>query len=179
MRRIWLVVAVMAVGVLAVGAAQAMAAKSKSKSKAPKTVTTTVSCKVSLGTLSAPGETAVIPPAAQGSQYGPVHCGGAIGSGIQSDTFKLMDSGDVQGKYAQYFGTGTVHGSFSLTPDDTGAPSSTTTFANVSYTGTMNVAGGTGAYKKATGKGTLKCSSNDGVHFSCTSKLKLSQPPAA
>jgi len=95
LRRIWLVVAVMAVGVLTVGAAQAMAAKSKSKSKAPKTVITTVSCKVSLGTLSAPGETAVIPPAAQGSQYGPVHCGGAIGSGIQSDTFKLMDSGDV------------------------------------------------------------------------------------
>lgn len=66
-----------------------------------------------------------------------------------------------------------------MTPDDTGAPSSTTTFANVSYTGTINVAGGTGAYKKVTAKGTLKRSSNDGVHFSCTSELKLSQPAAA
>ncbi len=179
MRRIWLVVAVMAVGVLAVGATQAMAAKSKSKSKARNTVTTTVSCKISIGTMSAPGEAAVVPPAAQGSQYGPVHCGGATGSGVQSDTFKLMDSGDVQGKFAQYFGTGTVHGSFVLTPDDTGAPSSTTTFANISYTGTMTVAGGTGSYRKATGNGTLKCSSNDGVHFSCTSKIKLSQPAAA
>jgi len=169
----------MAVGVLAVGAAQALAAKSKSKSNAHKTVTATVSCKISIGTMSAPGETAVVPPAAQGSQYGPVHCGGGIGSGVQSDTFKLMDSGDVQGKFAQYFGIGTVHGSFSMTPDDTGAPSSTTTFANVSYTGTINVAGGTGAYKKVTAKGTLKCSSNDGVHFSCTSRFKLSQPAAA
>ena len=175
MRRIWIVVAVMAAGVLAVGATQAMAAKSKSK-KAPKAATRTVSCKISIGTMSAPGETAVVLPAAQGSQYGPVRCGGGIGSGIQSDTFKLMDSGDVTGKFAQYFGTGTVHGSFSMTPDDTSAPSSTTTFANVSYTGTMNVAGGTGAYKKVTAKGTLKCLSNDGVHFSCSSKFKLVQP---
>ena len=43
----------------------------------------------------------------------------------------------------------------------------------------MTVAGGTGAYKKANGKGTMKCSSIDGVHFSCTSKIKLSQPAAA
>lgn len=179
MRRIWLVVAVMAVGVLAVGATQAIAAKSKSKSKkTPKTVTTTVSCKISIGTMAASGETAVDPTAAQGSQFGSLRCGGGVGSGVQSDTFQSLDSGDLQGKFAQYFGTGTVHGSFSMTPDD-GAPSSTTTFSNVSYTGTMNVAGGTGAYKKATGKGTLKCASADSVHFNCTSKVKLSRPAAA
>ena len=41
---------------------------------------------------------------------------------------------------------------------NSGAPSAIATLANVSYTGTINGAGGTGAYKKATGKGTLKCS---------------------
>jgi hypothetical protein len=41
------------------------------------------------------------------------------------------------------------------------------------------VTGGTGAYRKAKGKGTLKCASVDGVHFACTEKLKLTLSPAA
>ena len=100
-----------------------MAAKSKSKSKAPKTVVRG-DLQVHGGHVTADGETAVVPPAAQGSQYGAVQCGRVIGKGIAVDKFKLMDSGDVQGKCSQYFGLGTVHGRFSLTPEDTGAPSS-------------------------------------------------------
>jgi hypothetical protein len=122
---------------------------------------------------------AVIPPVQQGSQYGPLRCGKLLGSGIQAESFTLLDSGDLQGKYAQYFGTGTVHGTFALTPQDTGPPSSTTTFANVAYTGTVDVLGGTGAFRKAAGKGKLACASTDGVHFSCTETVRIALAPVA
>jgi hypothetical protein len=176
LRRIWLVVAAMAMGLLAVGVTQAVAAKTKAK---PKAKAVKVSCKASVGTMPAAGDDSVIPPVQEGSQYGAVHCAKLWGSGIQADSFTLLDSGDLQGKYSQYFGTGTVHGTFALTAEDTGPPSSTTTFASVSYTGTVDVTGGTGALKKASGKGTLACASTDGVHFGCTETVKIALPPAA
>jgi hypothetical protein len=66
-----------------------------------------------------------------------------------------------------------------MTPADTGPPSSTTTFAAISYSGTATVAGGTGAYKRAKGKGTMKCSSTDGVHFTCSDTVKVVLPTPA
>jgi hypothetical protein len=174
LRRIWLVVAAMAMGLLTGGATQALAAKTKAK---PKSKAVKVSCKASVGTMPAAGDDSVIPPVQQGSQYGPIHCGKLLGSGIQAESFTLLDSGDLQGKYAQYFGAGTVHGTFALTPQDTGPPSSTTTFASVAYTGTVDARGGTGAFRKAAGKGKLACASTDGVHFSCTETVKIALPP--
>lgn len=102
-----------------------------------------------------------------------------FGGGIAANEFKLLDSGDLQGSWTQYFGVGTIHGKFSLTPADTGPPSSPTTFAAISYTGTATVDGGTGAYKKATGKGTMNCSSADGVHFTCSDTVKVVMPAPA
>jgi hypothetical protein len=58
----------------------------------------------------------------------------SLGWGVEKDSFKVPDSGDTVGNYAQYFGGGSVHG-----------------------------------------KGTLKCSSGDSVHLTCTEKLKLKQ----
>jgi len=168
--------AIMAMGVLAVGVTQAMAAKPKAK---PKAKPVKVTCKASVGTMPAAGEDSVLPPVQQGSQYGAVHCAKLLGSGVQADSFTLLDTGDLQGKYAQYFGVGTIHGTFALTADDTSPPSSTTTFASVSYTGTIKVTGGTGAFKKATGQGTLKCASVDGVHFTCNETVRVTVPAAS
>jgi hypothetical protein len=177
LRRIWLVVAAMAMGLLLVGVASAAAAKTKAKTT-PKPVKFKVTCKSSVGTVPAADDNAVVPPADHGSQYGSVRCGKVFGGGIQADSFKLLDTGDLQGSWAQYYGVGTIHGQFALTPADTGPPSSTTTFSAVTYSGTVTVAGGTGAYKKATGKGTMNCSSTDGVHFACSDTVKVVLPPS-
>ncbi len=91
-------------------------------------------------------------PAAQGAQYGTVHCAGAsFGWGVEKDSFKVPDSGDTVGDYVQYFGTGSIRGKFDLTPDQNGDVSSTD-FTSESWTGTLTVTGGTGTLAKASGK---------------------------
>ena len=176
MKRKWLVVAAMAVGLLVIGATSALGAKPAATSKPVKFK---VTCKSSVGDVPAAGDDSVVPPVDQGWQYGAVRCGKVFGGGIAANSFKLLDSGDLQGSWTQYFSVGTIHGKFSLTPADTGPPSSPTTFANVSYAGTATVDGGTGAYKKVTGKGTMKCSSDDGVHFTCSDTVKVVMPAPA
>jgi len=49
----------------------------------------------------------------------------------------------------------------------------TNSFAASSYTGTITIKGGTGAYQKAKGTGTLTCQSPDSVHLTCVEHLKL------
>jgi hypothetical protein len=172
----WLVVAAMAMGLLALGATSALGAKPAASAKPIKFK---VTCKSNVGDVPADGDNAVVPPVDQGWQYGTVHCGKVFGGGIAANSFKLQDSGDLQGSWTQYFGVGTIHGKFAMTPADTGPPSAPTTFANVSYAGTVTVTGGTGAYKKAKGKGTMKCSSIDGVHFTCSDTVKVKMPAPA
>src|SRR5438270_7199173 len=101
----------MAMGLLAIGATSALGAKSK-KTVTPKPITFKVTCKSSVGTVPGAGDDSVVPPVDQGSQYGAVHCGKVFGGGIAADSFKLLDSGDLQGSWAQYYGVGTIHGKF-------------------------------------------------------------------
>lgn len=169
-RRTYLVGTALTAGSLAAGVAIAPAASTKPK---PKPVA--VVCATSVTTQIPPGDTQVVPPVTQGTDYGSVKCGGKLfGRGVQVDRFTVPDSGDTVGSYAQYFGTGSIHGKFDLTPDE--APTTTaTTFQATTYTGTVTVGGGTGAYVGAKGTGTAKCQSPDGVHTSCTVRLKLKQ----
>ena len=178
MKRKWLVVAVMAVGLLVIGATSALGAKPAAKAK-PKPVKFKVTCKSNVGDVPADGEDSVVPPVDQGWQYGAVQCGKVFGKGIAANKFALQDSGDLDGMWSQYYRVGTIRGKFTMTPEDTGPPSSPTTFAAISYTGTATVDGGTGVYRKAKGKGTMNCSSSDGVHFSCTDTVKVTLPPPA
>lgn len=178
MKSKWLVVAVMAVGLLVIGATSALGAKPKANAT-PKPVKFKVTCKSTVGDVPADGDDAVVPPVDQGWQYGAVQCGKVLGKGIAANKFALQDSGDLAGSWSQYYSVGTIHGKFSMTPADTGPPSSPTTFATVSYAGTATVDGGTGAYKKAKGNGTMNCSSTDGVHFTCSDTVKVTLPPPA
>ena len=178
MKSKWLVMAVMAVGLLVIGATSALGAKPAAKAK-PKPVKFKVTCKSNVGDVPADGDNSVVPPVDQGWQYGSVRCGKVFGPGIAANKFALQDSGDLQGSWSQYYRVGTIHGTFAMTPADTGPPSSPTTFATVSYSGTATVDGGTGAYRKAKGKGTMNCSSTDGVHFTCTDTVKVTLPPPA
>ena len=178
MKRKWLVVAAMAVGLLVIGATSALGAKPAANAK-PKPVKFKVTCKSNVGDVPADGDDSVVPPVDQGWQYGAVQCGKVFGNGIAANKFSLQDSGDLEGTWSQYYSVGTIRGKFTMTPADTGPPSSPTTFAAISYTGTATVDAGTGAYKKAKGQGTMNCSSTDGVHFTCTDSVKVTLPPPA
>ena len=167
--RIWRVGAVIAVGALSVGVAVAPAKKTRVLAK-QKAVAST--CHASVATAIPAGSSTVTPASEDGTQYGSVVCG-KLGSGVQASAFRALSSGDLQGKYTDYFGAGSVRGKYVLAPADTSlTPPS---FASVAYAGTVTVDGGTGIYRLAKGKGTLTCSSSDGLHMSCTAKLKLTR----
>jgi hypothetical protein len=134
-------------------------------------------CNISLGTVPPPGSATVDQPPSQGAQYGAIHCAtGTFGFGVEKTSFKVPDSGDTVGSYVQYFGAGTIHGKFDLTPTEGSGALSSTNFTNESWAGTVTVSGGTGTFAGAAGKkGTLKCTSGDTVHLTCTEKLPLKQ----
>jgi hypothetical protein len=169
-RRICLVGIAIAAASLVIGVEVASAA---AKSSAAKPVV--LKCHISLSTAPPPGSSTVNQPPAQGTQFGAIHCPTAsFGGGVESDSFKVPDSGDTLGNYSQYFGAGSIHGSFNLTPEEGSGSLSATNFESESWTGTVTVTGGTGVYAKAAGKkGVLKCTSPDTVHLTCTEKLTL------
>jgi hypothetical protein len=174
--RICVVGTAIAVVPFAVGLSVAGAATKKPTKPAVKTVA--LKCHISLGTLPPAGSAAVDQPPTEGAQYGTVRCGGpGFGSGVQRNTFKVPDSGDTVGNYAQYFGGGSIHGKFDLAPQEGSGSLSSSSFQSEAWTGTVTVTGGTGVFAKATGKkGTLSCTSDDTVHLTCTEKLKLTTP---
>lgn len=167
-RRIYVGGTVIIAASLAVFVGTALAA---SPSKA-KTKTVVFNCHINLTTEAPPGQQAVDVPPSRGTQYGLAHCG-SFGGAVQAASFKVPDSGDMVGGYAQYFNAGTLHGKFDLQPL-TGLEPSSTTFESQDWAGTVTVTGGTGTWAKASGKkGTLKCTSPDSVHLRCTEKIKL------
>jgi len=144
------------------------------KGTAAKSVAT-LKCHITLSTVPPPGSPSVNQPPAQGAQYGPAHCPKA-GSGIESTTFTVPASGDTVGSYALYFGTSSVRGKFNLIPNEGSGDLSATNFESESWVGTFTVTGGTGTYAGAAGKkGTIKCTSGDSVHVTCTEKIGLTK----
>ncbi len=161
-RRICLVGAALSVCSLAFVAGSAAAAGTPSKTGQK------VACKTNTGIMIPAGQTTVSPPAQQGTEFGSVRCAKLFGSGTQWDSFTVPASGDTVAKYVLYFRTGTLYGKYDLTPQ--GESSS---FLETDWTGTMKVAGGTGAFKGITGAGTMVCKTLDGVHSTCTDRLRL------
>jgi hypothetical protein len=165
-RRINLAGAALCVCSLAFVASSATAASTKSKAKA--SPTQKVACSSKTSTSIPAGETSVAPPLQQGDDYGTISCAKLFGAGVQKDAFVVPASGDTVAKYWLYFGAGTLHGTYDLSPQ--GEPAN---FLETDWTGTMKVLGGTGAYKGVTGTGTMTCKTLDSVHTTCTDKLKL------
>jgi hypothetical protein len=169
------IAAVLIIGVASALAATSTASKGGKKSKTPSTVTAKVSCASALLLQVPPGATDVSPASQDGTEMGTTTCS-PVGKGVEVQSFTTEDSGDVAGKWQAWFSTGTVFGTFTMTPSDNTPPTTTTSFSQASYTGTFIVKGGAGAYAKATGNGTLSCSTTDAVHFSCTQKGKVTLP---
>ncbi len=179
MKRIWLLGAVIA-GILILGVATALAAgphaskKAGGKSKST-TSTTKLTCASALQLQVPAGATDVTADELTGTEGGKTACK-PLGSGAEFESYTTDDSGDVSGKWQQWFNTGSMYGTFTLTPSDNNQPPSSTTFSQASYTGTLIIKNGTGADAKSTGTGTLKCTTNDSVHFACTEKATLILP---
>jgi hypothetical protein len=173
LRRICLVGAGV-LGTLVFSVSMASAAKTH---KAPKVKPTKVSCKLAMAVAIPDGDTTLALPAESGNMLGSASCGNLLGSGVENAAFALQDTGDLTGKIKLYFGTGTIKGTFDLSPGDSQMPTPGS-FQTQDYTGTAVVAGGTGAYKGVTGTATLVCTSSDSVHLACTEKLKLKRAKA-
>jgi hypothetical protein len=150
-------------------------AASSSTSKKPKPIKVTAQCTSNVSIVVPAGQQGITPPVNSGHEYGSISCP-KVGSGVISQSLTQDDAGDLTGTYTAYFATGSVHGKYTLTQQP-GLPSSTTGFFSATFLGTSTVAGGTGTYKNITGKGTWNCSTMDGVHTTCTGKLKVVLPP--
>jgi hypothetical protein len=172
-RRIYLAAIAIVASSLAVAIVVAPAG-AKTKHKTKLVVSAKVTCHVSEAIVPPAGSDEVVPPVNQGQAYGSAACG-SLGSGVQSASMVLQESGDTTGTWWKYFKTGAVYGTYDLTPGAS-LPTNPTNFAAGSYTGTLVVTGGTGADKGITGTGTSACSTPDSVHFSCTEQLKLLVP---
>lgn len=170
-RRICLVGAAVCAFPLAFGVAAAAAAKSHKPPAAKKAQAVKVTCTTNVAIMIADGETSVVPPVAQGTEYGSARCGKQFGGGVQSDTFTIPDSGDTVAKFVLYFREGSIHGTYDLSPQETSL-----NFLETDYKGTLKVAGGTGAFKGFKGTGTSTCKTLDGIHTSCKDHLKLKAP---
>lgn len=169
--------AVLATSLLLAAAVPAASGK-QSKSGRKSSAFVTVRCAMHISTQPPAGSATVDQPPQQGSQYGPVHCARkGFGGGVTADTFTVDGSGDTVGHYTQYLGTGTISGSFDLTPAE--GQLSSTTFSSQSWSGTITVTGGTGAFRKITGRrgsGTLACTSPDSVHLRCVEHVAVALP---
>ena len=160
--------AALSAGPLAFGVVPAMAAKHKTAK--PKIEPVATACTTNVGIMIDPGATELTPPVSAGHEYGSAKCGAVLGRGVQGDTFTVPDSGDTLATFTMYFRDGSIRGKYDLTPQD-----GSFNFTTVDYLGTMTVDGGSGSFFGAKGAGTMTCQSPDGIHTSCTDKLKLTK----
>ena len=114
----------------------------------------------------------MLPPVSDGTAWGFANCP-KVGSGTERDKFTVPDSGNTESKFTMYFPLGTVAGTYELVPT-----SDQLNFLAASWTGTMKVLSGTGAYKGIkSGTGTMTCSSPDQVQIACKDNLTLKVLP--
>ena len=118
--------------------------------------TRTITCKLKLF--------ATIPqPAPTAANFGTTNCGKPFGFGVQKDsstvTRSSLTTGVFEGPFKMFFDTGTIKGrfriSFVTTLAAAGRAGPLPTIAGVVYTGTVSVTGGTGAWRRIRGSGTV------------------------
>jgi hypothetical protein len=144
----------------AVALAATLAVATATAAGAGATKDTAFTCTLRLQTLA--------PPGASGEDFGTVSCASMFGKGVQHDTLTVTPTSPttatVTGPFKQFFDTGTIHGTVTLTASATSASA-------VTYTGVAKISGGTGAYKRVRGSAKVECSSQDGgTHTTCTLK---------
>ena len=125
---------------------------------------------------------ATIPqPAPTAANFGTTSCGKPFGFGVQKDsstvTRSSLTTGVFEGPFKMFFDTGTIKGRFNIafvtTLAPPVAPATLPTIAGVVYTGTVTVTGGTGAWRRIRGSGTVTGTSPDAKVTSLTETLTL------
>jgi hypothetical protein len=164
-KRICLLGAVVA-AVLILGVASALAATSHAAKKKASSGGKNFACVSALALQAPANDTNITPDAQDGIEAGAATCPSPLGKGVEFLKYTTADSGDLTGQWQQWFNAGTMFGTFTLTPSSS-LPTDSNSFSASSYTGTFKVKGGSGAGAKASGKGTLKCTTQDAVHFIC------------
>ena len=140
-----------------------------------KTVHSTVACKPSLTVQIPAGATSLTQGTPTGTMLGDTGCGTPLFQGLTTAAFAEDNAGDLTGSLTQFFKTGSVKGSFDLSPAESTAPPTTATFTEQDYSGTVKITGGSEALKGVTGTGKMTCSTLDEIHYACSNSLKLSQ----
>ena len=159
MRRRWMITAALvATAALAIGSGTGASATSKKAKQ--------ISCTFELASQGPPQGT---PPRA--ISFGLVSCPRPLGNGVHYGSSVATPSGPGQGTVAvsfkKYFDRGTFRGTVAGTYAATSPPNSV-------YKGTVTVTGGTGAFRRIRGGGTIDCTSSDGgAHRSCKAELRL------
>jgi hypothetical protein len=125
---------------------------------------------------------ATIPqPAPTAANFGSSSCGKPFGFGVQKDsstvTRSSLTTGVFEGPFKMFFDTGTIKGTFKISFVTTLAPpvppATLPTIAGVVYTGTVKVTGGTGAWRRIRGGGSVTGTSPDAKRTSLTEKMTL------
>jgi hypothetical protein len=170
-------------GLFIIGATTALAsaphAATKGTNKKTKSAGTKLTCSMDFSLQVPADDNTVTQGATQGDHAGTVACPAkGFGSGAESDSFTTDDAGDLVGKWQEWFNTGSVYGGYTLTPSDNNAPPTAQSFAAASYTGTFTIKSGTGAAAKATGQGTISCTTQDSVHYACKESGRITLPSA-
>ena len=135
-------------------------------------------CSLPMTTVAPNGTLGVTPGTASGYQYGDASCS-TLHKGTTRIDYTTADSGDLTGKIQHWFNGGTVYGTFTLTLSADNGPPTAASFTAASYAGTVKITGGKGSFAGDTGTGTLKCSTQDAIHFSCAEKLSISTASTA
>jgi hypothetical protein len=151
-----------------VAMAGATAPAAPAASKQPRKKTTDIACALTLfATIRQPAPTA--------ANFGSAKCSRPFGSGVQQDSSKTIrtspTAGSFSGPFKMFFDRGTIKGTFTI--NFVTILSSTYQITGVTYRGTLKVTGGTAAYRKVRGTGTVAGSSPDAVRTALAYRLKL------
>lgn len=108
-------------------------------------------------------------PQLSGLSFGALKCSKPFGAGVQKGTSKASIVGtrvSVSGTFKNFFTNGTNHGPIKL--------SGTVGSGAITASGSVNITGGTGAYRHTKGTGKATCTTTDaGKTYSCTVRGKL------
>jgi hypothetical protein len=118
-------------------------------------------------------------PSPRATNFGPAKCSKPFGTGVQQDSSKTTrtspTAGSFTGPFKLFFDRGTIRGRFTISFVTTLSASYRITA--VTYKGTLKVTGGTAAFRRVRGTGSVAGSSADAVKTTLGYKMKLSGVP--
>lgn len=153
--------------VVAAGATAGPAGSAATKKK-----TKNISCALTLfATIKQPATTA--------ANFGRAKCTRPFGTGVQQDSSKTtrmsLTAGSFTGPFKLFFDRGTIRGTFKISFVTT--LSAQYQITGVTYQGTLKITGGTAAYRRVRGTGTVAGTSPDAVKTTLAYKMRLTGVP--